>query len=244
MRWRQRASPQCQVLESFTEFARTVRVMRPISFESQIQALQSRLSLELPGTPAHLTMAPGYRHNPEHLSIDGKSCRKAGVLAILYPHLPSSPGILLTKRREDLPVHAGQISFPGGRQEGEETLVETALRETEEEIGLRPSRVQVVGQLSPIYISVSNYCVHPFVGILSQAPTTFNIQEDEVQNVLTLPLQELAAPETRREEIKEIDGYPARIPAFHIEREIIWGATAMILAELLILMDMYPTPVP
>lgn len=210
--------------------------MKPLSFESQIDVLRSNLQRDLPGVTAHLTMAPGLRSSPDVLSISNKPCKTAGVLAVLYPQQDSSAGILLTKRREDLPEHAGQISFPGGRQENEESLVQTALRETEEEIGLDPKSIQVIGSLSPIYIDVSNYCVHPFVGVLEDSPSYFKIQEDEVQKILQLPLSELASPTNKRSENRTLRGHSVEIPFFYVNEEVVWGATAMILAELLMVM--------
>ena len=210
--------------------------MRPLTFESHIDVLRSRLKQDLPGAVAHLTMAPGLRASPDILSISNKPCRSAGVLAVLYPQHDASPGILLTKRREDLPEHAGQISFPGGRQEHEESLIQTALRETEEEIGLSPTSIQIIGALSPIYIDVSNYCVHPFVGIMNHAPSSFIIQEDEVQKVLQLSIAELVSPANKRTETRVLRGNPVDVPFYFVEKEIVWGATAMILAELLMIM--------
>ena len=211
--------------------------MKPLSFESQIGALRNRLEKTLPGLSAHLTMAPGLRKTPDLLSISNKPCRQAGVLALLYPQQDQSPAVLLTKRREDLPEHAGQISFPGGRQEAQETLVQTALRETEEEIGLAATHIQVIGALSPIYIDVSNYCVHPFVGFLEYAPSSFTIQEDEVQKVLPLSIAELASPTNKRKETRILRGHPVEVPFFFVNQEVVWGATAMILAELLMIMN-------
>lgn len=211
--------------------------MKPLAFKSQISALRSRLQHELPGITAHLKMAPGLRSKPELLSISDKPCRTAGVLALLYPLHDSTPGILLTKRREDLPEHAGQISFPGGRQEPEETLVQTALRETKEEIGLSPSGIEVIGSLSPIYIDVSNYCVHPFVGVMHEPAAAFKLQQEEVQKVLQLPISDLASPSNHRSETREIRGLTMDIPFYFVNQEVVWGATAMILAELLMIMS-------
>ncbi|MBX2820061.1 MAG: CoA pyrophosphatase [Rhodothermaceae bacterium] len=211
--------------------------MKPTSFEFQIDSLRSRLQKELPGLKAHLTMAPGLRKSPDILSISKKPCRTAAVLAVLYPHQDSSVGILLTKRREDLQEHAGQISFPGGRQEQGESLQQAALRETEEEIGLPPENISIIGELSPIYIDVSNFCVHPFVGFLNHPPSSFTIQEEEVQKVLELSITELTSPENKRSENRVLRGYTVDVPFFYVSQEIVWGATAMILAELLMVLE-------
>ena len=134
-------------------------------FAEQMAMLGQRLQQDLPGIHAHLDMAPASRSAPGALSIEGKPCRKAAVLAILFPiddPASISTGILLTKRKHTLSKHAGQISFPGGKQEQNETLTQTALRETHEEIGLFADDIELLGPLSPLYINVSNFCVHPF----------------------------------------------------------------------------------
>ena len=215
---------------------RTVCTMERILFASLKDVLPGRLSQTLPGINAHLTMAPASRTDPDQLIIQGKPCRSAGVMALLFPYSDGAPGLILTKRREDLPEHAGQIAFPGGRQENEESLVQTALRETEEEIGLSPSRIQMLGPLSPLYINVSNYCVYPFVGLLDEIPSTLKLEENEVHSVLKISISQLAAPQTRREEIRTIRGQRLRVPYYAINNEVIWGATAMILAELLMVL--------
>ena len=212
--------------------------MRTSSFDAQVAALRIRLKQELPGVRAHLLMAPGYRSTPDQLDITDKPCRNASVLALLFPLHPTSPGVLLIKRRDDLPEHAGQIAFPGGRQEAEETLEQTALRETEEEIGISTSQIDIIGSLSPLYISVSNYCVHPFVGVLHAVPDEFQVQRDEVQRVLKISLAQLALPSTIRTEDRLLRNQNVRIPAFYIDNERIWGATAMMLSELLATMGL------
>ena len=214
---------------------RTVWTMETMLFESLKHVLPGRLNQVLPGITAHLTMAPASRKDPEQLIIQGKPCRAAGVMALLFPYSDGSPGILLTKRREDLPEHAGQIAFPGGRQEDEESLIQTALRETEEEIGLHPSFIHMLGPLTPIYINVSNYCVYPFVGLLDTIPSALTLEENEVQSILKISIPQLAAPQTRKEEIRIIRGQRLRVPFYAVNNEVIWGATAMILAELLMI---------
>ncbi len=207
------------------------------SFEAQIDALRHRLLDDLPGPSAHLTMAPQHRNQLAQLSVEEKPCRKAGVLVALFPGSDSSTGVLLIKRRSDLPEHAGQIAFPGGRQEHDETLQETALREAYEEIGLDAATVEMLGPLTPIYIPVSNYCVYPYIGALNRLPDLFILQKTEVQHVLTVPVSQLTAPATRRSEIWKVRGADVQVPFFEVNRETIWGATAMILAELLMIME-------
>lgn len=206
--------------------------MQTLPFAHQIEILSERLKQHLPGSDAHLKMAPGDRILRDAISIKGKPCRKASVLALLFP-LEKETGIILTKRHAHLNQHAGQVSFPGGRLEPAETLEEAALRETEEETGISSSEITMLGPLTPIYISVSNFCVHPFVGALSSRPTHFLPQDQEVDRIIELPLALLADERVKKTETWNFNGTSRHIPFFGLDGETIWGATAMILSELL-----------
>ena len=211
-------------------------VMHGFPFGEQMAFLGQRLQQDLPGIHAHLDMAPASRVVPGALSIEGKPCRRAAVLAVLFPLEEASgisTGVLLTKRKQNLSKHAGQISFPGGKQEQDETLTQTALRETHEEIGLYSKDIELLGSLSPLYINVSNFCVHPFVGALQQPPESLTPQDDEVEKILKVPLKKLADPSIEHREKWVINGAEISVPFYAYEGETIWGATAMMLAELL-----------
>lgn len=147
---------------------------------------------------------------------------------------PTSEGVstLFTVRRRDLSDHAGQISFPGGKREENETFLETAVRECEEEVGIPPEAVTVLGALTPLYIPPTRFMVHPFVGAVSDLPP-LSLQEREVESVLQVPMRVLADPTTRRVEKWDFRGAKSDIPLFHVDGHEIWGATAMITAELL-----------
>lgn len=194
--------------------------------------LRERLQRPLPGTDAHLTMAPEYRLDPAFLTVGGKSCREAAVLVLLVP-LEETPTVVLTLRPTHLPNHPGQISFPGGSREGDESLLETALREAREEIGLEEP-VEILGALSPIFIPHSGFCVYPFVARASRPPA-FKTHEAEVEVLLHVPLSLLLDPATRKREHREVRGTITWIPFYSVSGYEIWGATAMILAELLAL---------
>ncbi len=202
------------------------------TFTSQIAYLSKRLQQNLPGIDAHREMAPMSRLAPGALSVDDKPCRQAAVLAVLFP-MDDDAGILLTKRKHDLAKHAGQISFPGGKQEPDETLMQTALRETHEEIGLHSKEIELLGPLSPLYINVSNFCVYPFVGAIQETPKYLTPQDSEVERILQVPLQDLADPSIRQREKWTVQDRELMIPYFGYDGETIWGATAMMLAELL-----------
>ncbi|MEM6699535.1 MAG: CoA pyrophosphatase [Bacteroidota bacterium] len=131
--------------------------------------------------------------------------------------------------------HSGQISFPGGkREEADLDLEMTAVREAEEEIGVPAKDIMILGRLTRLYIPVSNFMVHPFVGYLSYVPN-FVRQQSEVVEVLEIPLSELRNPATRKKkEIKLSQGIRLKdVPYFDIQDKTIWGATAMILSEFL-----------
>lgn len=205
-------------------------------FPALVAHLRHRLGHPLPGTDAHLTMAPAYRNHPDKLQISDKPCRNAGVLALLFPD-GDHAAILLTERRPDLKRHAGQISFPGGGGEPDEPLHLTALRETHEEIGLPPHHITLLGPLSPLYIQVSNYCVHPFVGALDAPPENLVLQPSEVTLIHTLTLADLRHPAARSLEPRLVYGKMVDVPVFAVNGLSIWGATAMMLAELLIVTE-------
>jgi 8-oxo-dGTP pyrophosphatase MutT (NUDIX family) len=158
------------------------------------------------------------------------------VLLLLYSW-EDEPHLILTVRTPDLNHHSGQISLPGGgweRQDG--SLRETALRETEEELGVDTADVEVLGPLTPLYIPPSNNCVYPFVAVASQRPD-FHPDPIEVADLLEIPLSLLADPTTRCEEEWIWRDQPLRIPFYAVDEHKVWGATAIILAEFLALLD-------
>jgi len=156
----------------------------------------------------------------------------AAVLLALYGW-PEGPGLILTERRADLRRHAGEISFPGGRQdEADADLAATALREAEEEIGLDPAAVELSGALPPASTFVTGYRIHPFVGLIA-APGELDLVPNpaEVETLLTFSLDLLREGYAMRRLIRR--GVPIHTPAYEVEGHLIWGATARILGDLL-----------
>lgn len=183
-------------------------------------------------------MAPRLPARERALSVDDRDCREASVLALLVPP-ESDPAVVLTVRRTELPDHAGQISFPGGQREHGERLHTTALRETEEEIGLPRHKVEILRALTPLYIPPSDFCVYPFLGGSSN-PTSLVETDREVQQVLRVSLGTLLNPDTRVVEPWTLHGTTVDVPYYHVDDYKIWGATAMMLAEVLALIrDLY-----
>ncbi|MGD8415190.1 MAG: CoA pyrophosphatase [Candidatus Latescibacterota bacterium] len=176
-------------------------------------------------------MAPSHRETIDPDEARKRPHREGAVLVMLYPG-QSGPSTLFTVRRADLNDHAGQISFPGGRREAGERLETTATREAEEEVGIGRDEIEVVGELTPLYIPPSRYIVHPFVAAAASRPD-FRLQESEVARIIEVPLADLQDPANRRSEIWKIRDEESRVPCFRIGGERIWGATAMIMNELL-----------
>ena len=162
--------------------------------------------------------------------MDAPGTTDAAVLVPLY----LSDGELvavLTERRADLRRHAGEISFPGGRQDHpEEDLRRTALREAEEEIGLSPDDVELIGALPPVGTFVTGYRIFPFVGLIAGGHG-WTPQEAEVAQVLELSLAELARGYESRRLIRK--GVPIRTPTYTVDAHLVWGATARIVQQLL-----------
>ena len=160
--------------------------------------------------------------------LDAHGRTEAAVLVPMHGW-PENPGLVFTERRSDLKRHAGEISFPGGRRDDGEELLDTALREAEEEIGLSPDTVEVAGALPPIGTFVTNYKVHPFVGLIKEG-MRFEPNPTEVESVLVASLDDLAAAYGRRRLVRR--GVPIKTDTYLISDKLIWGATARILGDL------------
>jgi 8-oxo-dGTP pyrophosphatase MutT (NUDIX family) len=199
-----------------------------------INQLQSKLLLQtLPGSISHYKMAHAVRKvdpNPDPATV-----RDAAVLITLFEKTPGDWHILFIRRTSshEGDKHAGQIGFPGGKREVEDPdLMYTALRETEEEIAIDLSGIDVLGALSPLYITVSKFMVHPFLAY-SWKEQHLSRQESEVEEILEIPLSGFLDPSTMQ--LTRIQIRPGiilnEVPSFQINGHLIWGATAMILSE-------------
>jgi len=141
--------------------------------------------------------------------------------------------VLFTQRTERMKEHKGQISFPGGaRQEGDKTLLDTALRESAEEIGLAPGEVVVLGELDDALTATSNYVISPFVGVIPW-PYKFKVDGWETEDIIEVPISALMDKCSRRQETEVIGGREITSYFYHYQGKIIWGATARILHQFL-----------
>ena len=166
----------------------------------------------------------------ESLALDVIGRTDAAVLVPLYLDHGELKAVF-TERRKDLRRHAGEVSFPGGRpDEGDRDLEATALREAEEEIGLPPAAVDIVGALKPTPTIATGYAIYPFVGVIEPG-MTWTLSAREVARVLELPLSELRTGYRRRRLIRR--GIPILTDSYCVENLLIWGATARILSDLL-----------
>jgi 8-oxo-dGTP pyrophosphatase MutT (NUDIX family) len=163
-------------------------------------------------------------------AMDVHGGKDAAVLAPLFVDGAGDLHAVFTRRRHDLRRHPGEISFPGGRRDPGERLVETALREAHEEIGLPPALVDVVGALEPTPTFVTNYAIYPFVGLIEPG-FEWVVADREVAEVLELPLSAIAAARGERRLVRK--GIPFRTPTYEVGGAMIWGATARILGDLL-----------
>ncbi|MGC8836808.1 MAG: NUDIX hydrolase [Anaerolineae bacterium] len=193
-----------------------------------VEDFRRALQEPLPGLGAQLRMSP--RPRPTRPWPPGHSSRRAGVLLLLYPNA-GEWWFPLTLRTEGLATHQGQVSLPGGAWEPEDpNLQHTALRETEEELGVPSETLQVLGKLTPLYIPPSDFCIHPFVAVADALPR-LHPDPTEVAQVIQTPLRVLLDPGARQWEERPVRGVLARVPYFAIEGHKVWGATAMVLSE-------------
>lgn len=190
---------------------------------------------ELPGERAHQELSPYERATAKSVRGKGKNPRFSAVLILLYA-IEYKPYFALIQRQEYEGVHSGQIALPGGRREESETLKETALRETEEEIGVPSDKITVLGELTEVYIPPSNFIVTPFVGYMDERPE-FIPEQKEVASILEIPLEQLMDESLLKEKKIKVTNYSAtpyylQVPYFELNFETVWGATALILNEL------------
>ena len=195
---------------------------------SFIKSLEKILSSKLPGEKAHDIMRTGPKF-PKPLEYMKKKAIPSAVLILLFPN-NNTFNFILTLRSKKVETHKGQISLPGGAQEQNESLEKTALRETEEEIGVSPETVELIGRLSTLYVPFSGFDIHPYVGWATEMPE-INISVEEVDKIISVPVTELIDSNNLRIKNTSLRGIPVKMPYFNLKNEIVWGATSMILSE-------------
>lgn len=198
----------------------------------------SKLSYRLANSPL-----PGHeeivkRMSPNRMRLKGEaneSTRRSGVLILFYPKGEDIYLPLILRPQYD-GVHGGQMAFPGGRAELKDKNIQaTALREAQEEIGIKASDVKIIGNLTELYINPSNLLCQPVLGYINYRPD-FYPDEREVADILEVPLSDFVNPDTIQTRLVEARGYKFETPGFIIQEQIVWGATAMMVAELIEIM--------
>lgn len=197
---------------------------------SFIHKIEQKLAGVLPGWEAQLKMSPPYHESYRILTPDHKT---ACVMLLLFPK-NGDWYISLIERSSHHPddKHAGQISFPGGKlDETDPSLAACAIRETFEEIGVAQQSIHILGQLSPLFVFVSNFLVHPFVGYCREYPK-FSIHTDEVQTLIEMPVWHFTDDGAKSvTDIRVRNVVLQNVPYYKVHDKMLWGATAMIMSE-------------
>jgi 8-oxo-dGTP pyrophosphatase MutT (NUDIX family) len=201
-------------------------------FNEFINNLTQKLALPLPGLQVQLRMTSNRRSREMMEFRHSDQAIKSSVLILLYPGKKNTqPFFVVILRPTYEGIHSGQISLPGGRFElSDENLMQTALRETSEEIGMNPAEVTIIGKLTELYIPPSNYMVQPFVGFTRSFPV-FIPHPKEVEKIIEIPVKQLLDNNNLVQKEISIGGIQFTAPSFVIDGTTIWGATAMILNE-------------
>lgn len=204
-----------------------------MDFDSFSERISKIKNLPLPGEVAHFEMAPEMRiAELRAMSKRPTDFRRAGVMALFYPGSDGGARLLFILRNSYSGVHSAQVAFPGGQfEEDDRDLLQTALRETEEEVGVPAGDIELIRPLTQVYIPPSRFEVSPFIGLLPHTPE-FRKQESEVADLIEVPVQDVMQNSNLvRRRLTTSYAHEITVPAFQLEGHIVWGATAMMLNE-------------
>ncbi|WNJ16289.1 CoA pyrophosphatase [Pontibacter sp. G13] len=201
-----------------------------IEFSQLVLDLKHRLTSPLPGLDAQMIMAPEIRGRDVEVPADARLC---SVMVLLYPH-EDAVKVAFMKRSEDGRVHSGQVCFPGGRRDPVDTdQIATALREADEELGIKPDEIEVLGEMTELYIPPSNSLVYPVLSVSDTRPA-FAIDPIEVAQVIEVDLEELLDDSIKGMHTVDVfGGNFIEAPGYTVQSQhLIWGGTSMMIAEL------------
>jgi len=199
-----------------------------MDFQRFITQLEITITNDLPGEESQQKMRVNYDQSIE-LPFSENNSTPAAVLILLYLE-DNEIYFFLTKRTDELENHKGQISLPGGTQEGNEKLIETALRETQEEIGINKTSISIIGTITPLFVPVTGFMIYPFIGY-SLNKLDPKLDPVEVAEIFSVNISDLLNKENQTIEQRNIRGYDLQVPYFKLNDYKVWGATSMILSE-------------
>ena len=199
-----------------------------MDFQRFITQLEITITNDLPGEESQQKMRVNYDQSIE-LPFSINNSTPAAVLILLYLE-DNEIYFFLTKRTDELENHKGQISLPGGMQEGNEKLIDTALRETQEEIGINKTSISIIGTITPLFVPVTGFMIYPFIGY-SLNKLDPKMDPVEVAAIFSINISDLLNKENRTIEQRNIRGYDVQVPYFKLNDYKVWGATSMILSE-------------
>lgn len=193
--------------------------------------------IDLPGQDAQILLAPDFRKESLKITYNTDNAKKAGVMILFYPDDKDQTHLVLILRKSYKGVHSNQVALPGGKVEKEDNnLIETALRETEEEIGVKASSIEVIRPMTELYIPPSNYIVKPTLAKIDYLPT-FKPQLSEVEKIIPVKLEDLLLPSNIRPGVIHTSyAGQKEVMSYQVNGYTIWGATAMMLSELQVLL--------
>ena len=204
-----------------------------MDFQEFLEYVPKLIAAKLPALESHIKMAPLERLDSlKNSDIGSKNAKTAAVMMLFYPKNGETHLVLIV-RNSYKGVHSAQIAFPGGKFETEDEIFSnTALRETHEEVGIHPEKMEIIKTFTPMYIPPSNFMVHPFLGIC-KAEICFVPDPEEVAGIIELPLAVFLSDSILIEaNLSTSYAININVPAFDIEGHVVWGATAMMLSEL------------
>ncbi|MCB0446528.1 MAG: CoA pyrophosphatase [Gelidibacter sp.] len=205
-----------------------------MNFEAFLNSISKIEHVPLPGQDSQFKMSPPYRMDLIAQQKEAmKHSKKAGVMALFYPDMSYETKLILILRKTYKGVHSAQVGFPGGKYEIEDNSLQiTALRETNEEVGVPINDMKVLKAMTEVYIPPSNFTVYPFLGIATKTPN-FLKQDDEVEDLIEVAIKDLVDDQFATSQLimtslqKEVE-----VPAFQLNGHLVWGATAMMLSEI------------
>ena len=200
------------------------------------EIIKKKLQQPLPGYLSHRKMSTANREEEllRRYTVNTENAKKSAVLILLF-HENNRLKVVFIRRSNYVGIHAGQIAFPGGRfEEKDNTLENTALREIEEEIGIKPDKIEIIGRLTDIYVPPSNFMISVFVGYLAEKPI-FKPDDREVAEIIEVDMDEFFASDVIQEKefVVQSNNYSVKARYYKVKNADIWGASAMVMTELL-----------